>query len=218
MFTWIDTAICPFPVVLPEHLFHWGKWDKLLFQFLLLRAIPPSTLHLLTLMMGCWWSCHLKTNSVWPSGRLPAVMEMTEPFSGCVFESAVGGETLVVWYLTAFGFKWEIPGLILDSSCIGGTATIVLVREQNQGKETLAWHEALFTQSCGTNKQTKNPVQNKPHCVTHCLHSGFRISLGFEFSDLECKAIGMPLDSDSFFNTLIILTRLAVIWDLTLLI
>lgn len=186
MFTWIDTAVCPFPVLLPEHLFYWGKWDKLLFQFLLLRAIPPSTLHLLTLVMGCWWSCHLKTNSVWPSGSFLQWWRWQSLFQDVAFESAAGGETLVVWYLTAFGFKCEIPGLILDSSCIGGTATRVLGREQNQGKETLAWHEALFTQSCGTKKQTKkNPVQNKPHCVTHCLHSEFRISLGFEFSDLE---------------------------------
>lgn len=222
MFTWIDTAgctPCPFPVFLSEHLFFWGKWDKMLFPFLLLRAIPPSkTLHLLTLVMWCWWSCHLKTNSVWPLGSFPRRWRWQSLLQEAAFESAVGGEALVVWYLTAFGFKCEIPGFILDSSCVGGTATRVLEREQNQGEETLTWHKALFIQSRGTNKQTKNTVQNKPHCVTHCLCSEFRISVGFEFSDLKQEITGMPLDSESFFNTLIILTKLAMIWDLTLLI
>lgn len=91
MFAWIDTAVCPLPVLLPEHLFYWGKWDKLLFPFLLLRAIPPSTLHLLTLMMWCWWSCHLKTNSVWPSGSFLWWWRWQSLFQDVAFESAVEG-------------------------------------------------------------------------------------------------------------------------------
>lgn len=172
MFTWTDTAVCtpcPFPVLSPEHLFFWGRRNKLLFPFLLLRAIPPSTtLHLLTLVMWCWWSCHLKTNSVWPSGSFLWWWRRQRLLQEVAFKSAVEGEALVVWYWTAFYFKCEIPELILDSSCVGGTVARVLAREQNWGKKTLSWHKALFNQSHGTNKQAKNTVQNKPHCVTHC--------------------------------------------------
>lgn len=96
--------------------------------------------------------------------ELPAVMDMTEPFSGGCFWICCWGETLVVWFLTAFGFKCEIPGLILDSSCIGGTATRV-AWEGAKSRESLSWHEALFTQSCGTNKQTKKPCPKQaPLC------------------------------------------------------
>lgn len=171
MLTWIDTAVCtpcPFLVLSPENLFLWGKWNKLLIPFLLLRAIPPSTtLHLLTLVMWCWWSCHLKTNAVWPSGSFLWWWRWQSFLQDVAFKSAVEGEALVVWYLTALYFKCEISGLILDSSCVGGTAVRVLGREQNWRKEALTWHQALFNQCHGTNKQTKNTVQNKPHCVTH---------------------------------------------------
>lgn len=179
---------------------------------------PPPTLHLLTLVMWCWWSCHLKINSVWPLGSFLRRWRWQSLLQEAAFEMCCWGEALVVWYLTAFGFKCEIPGLILDSSCVGGTAARVLGREQNRGEGTLTWRQALFTQSRGKNKQTKNTVQNKPHCVTHCLCSEFRISVGFGFSDLKEEITGMPLDSDSFFNSLIILTKLAMIRDLTLLI
>lgn len=117
-----------------------------------------------------------------------------------------------------FGFKCEIPGLILDSLHVRGTATGELGRGESRGKETLTWHKALFTQPGGTNKQTKNPVQNKPQCVTHCVHLECRILVGFEFSDLRQEITGVPLDSESFSSTLIILTKLAMMRDLTLLI
>lgn len=81
------------------------------------------------------------------------------------------GEALVVWYLTVVGFKCEIPGLILDSLRVGAAATGVPQREEKRRKETLTWHNALFIQPRGTNKQTKSPVQNKPHCVTPCVPS-----------------------------------------------
>lgn len=94
------------------------------------------------------------------------------------------------------GFKCEIPRLILDSLHVGAAATGVPGREEKRRKETLTWPTALFIQPRGTNKQTKSPVQNKPHCVTLCVHSECRILIGFELTDLRQEIIGMPWTAD----------------------
>mgnify|MGYP001864553479 CR=1 FL=1 len=157
----------------------------------LLNSSAPINLHDVVLM-----ELTLKNKFCLAIRELPAEVEMTVSFAGGCFWNGFWGEALVVWYLTVVGFKCEIPRLILDSLHVGAEATGVLGREEEQKKETLTWHNALFIQPHGTNKQTKSPVQNKPHCVTLCVYSECGILVGFELTDFKQEIIGMPWTAD----------------------